>query len=226
MIEADFIGFKSELFDFLCELTFNNNKAWFDLNRDRYKELFKEPMDLLAQKLIKEVNNFNSDIDFIYSVSRINRDVRFSKNKEPYRNSKWITIKTNSGTCKHLPVLFFELMPSGYTYGMGIYCTKPDLMAAYRKRIDSNINEISRLIQTYKGQKKFLLEGDMYKRKLSEYDGDIAQWYQLKDFALICNKEINESIFDGSVVDEVIEGFKALMPFFKYWYEISQTVNQ
>ena len=50
-----FTGFPREMIDFLWELRFNNNKEWFNANRDRYKLLLKEPMDAFAAQLGEEI---------------------------------------------------------------------------------------------------------------------------------------------------------------------------
>ena len=87
-----FEGFPKEMSEFLIELRFNNNKEWFDLNRNRYFDLVKEPMDLFSNELNDELIK-KTGIKTIPSVSRINRDIRFSKNKEPYRDHRWVIIQ-------------------------------------------------------------------------------------------------------------------------------------
>ena len=98
-----FNGFSREMSDFLVELRFNNNREWFDNNRERYFSLLKEPMDSFAREMNAELCR-RTGIKTIPSVSRINRDIRFSKNKEPYRDHRWVVFKRDTGEWKHKPV--------------------------------------------------------------------------------------------------------------------------
>lgn len=211
-----FIGFPKELTDFLWELRFNNNKEWFDKNRDRYKTLLKDPMDRfgadLSQMLIKSTGN-----TFIPVASRINRDIRFSKNKEPYRDHKWMVLKHGEGVWKDKPAMFFELGPDYYMVGMGIYDSLPGYMKAFRKKIDSNTAEFERLIKRYDGNRSFSLEGNMYKRKMGADKSDaVMNWYQRKSIALICKKEIDDLLYSRDLLNFCHEQFQFLLPMMKY----------
>ena len=73
-----FEGFSKEMSEFFIELRFNNNKEWFDLNRQRYFDLVKEPMDLFAKELNEELVK-KTGIKTIPSVSRINRSLSYNR---------------------------------------------------------------------------------------------------------------------------------------------------
>ena len=77
-----FEGFTAETIDFLWELRMNNSREWMEENRDRYKRVLKEPFDSLAAALVAESIAFGGR-EMKCSVSRINRDIRFSKDKSP-----------------------------------------------------------------------------------------------------------------------------------------------
>ncbi len=80
------------LFDFLEQLGAHNNKEWMDANRDWYQIVRKEYL-AFADKLIKIYENIDPDFHDMRPqdvVFRINRDIRFSKNKSPYKN--WMSV--------------------------------------------------------------------------------------------------------------------------------------
>ena len=121
---TDFTGFTSETIDFLWELRMNNNKAWMEENRERYRTVLKEPFDALSAALTKKFLEKKNVPQMDFSISRINRDVRFSKDKSPYKARKWMVLKepmTKAEQWKFRPVFYFEVMPEGYEYGMGFY---------------------------------------------------------------------------------------------------------
>lgn len=216
----NFAGFPKELTDFLWELRFNNNKEWFDKNRDKYKTLLKDPMDSfafdLSQMIVKSSGNMA-----IPAVSRMNRDIRFSKNKEPYRDHKWVVFKREVGAWKDKPAMFFEIGPEYYTVGMGIYESLPAYMKAFRKKVDSNTAEFERLIKNYDESDFFSLEGDLYKRKFADDKSEeVMNWYQRKSIALICNRKIDELVYSRELLDFCNKQFQFLMPMMDYMMSV------
>jgi uncharacterized protein (TIGR02453 family) len=82
------IYFDSDFVDFFKELAPNNNKDWFDVNRKRYTDIIKEPFKAFVAKLIEELSQRNpklKDLEPKDCIFRINRDIRFAKDKTPYK---------------------------------------------------------------------------------------------------------------------------------------------
>ena len=80
--------FIPDFIEFFKELAANNNKDWFDINRKRYTDVIKEPFKKFVLDLIVEVGKVNpkiKDIEPKDCIFRINRDIRFSKDKTPYK---------------------------------------------------------------------------------------------------------------------------------------------
>jgi len=214
-----FEGFPKEMTDFLWELRFNNNREWFNKNKERYNALLKNPLDSFSYELNSELSK-KTGTQFYYSVSRINRDIRFSKNKEPYRDHKWVVFKGDAGKWQDKPVLFFEIGPDYYCVGMGIYETIPEYMRAFRKKIDANLPEFERLARQYETG-GFVLEGDMYKKKMSDYPQPIAKWYQRKNLALEYNVAIGPEVYERKIFDICLEKLEALLPINEYLLSIN-----
>lgn len=218
MKKQSFSGFLPETIDFLWELRFNNNKEWFDKNRERYQRQLKEPMDLFALEMYDRLQKMDSRMNLMYSVSRINRDIRFSKNKAPYKEHRWASFRAVGTKGGLTPEFFFDLSPEGYCYGMGFYDTTPVTMKRFREKIDANPSELERLIQRLKKQKDFVLMGDSYKRKfVTNQSEDVMEWYQKKNIALIANHEIEQSLFQREILDEMEEKFAFLLPYYFYF---------
>jgi uncharacterized protein (TIGR02453 family) len=79
--------FSKDFLAFFEELAGDNNKDWFDANRTRYHEVVKDPWYAFVQQIIDEVRKDDPDLHLEpkQAVFRINRDIRFSKNKQPYK---------------------------------------------------------------------------------------------------------------------------------------------
>lgn len=194
---TDFTGFTPETIDFLWELRMNNNKAWMEENRERYRTVLKEPFDALSAALTKKFLEKKNVPQMDFSISRINRDVRFSKDKSPYKARKWMVLKepmTKAEQWKFRPVFYFEVMPEGYEYGMGFYEGRPAYMQAFRKKVDAAPDAFERLVKDTAKMKEFVLYGDSYKRPMGkgDYSPAVMDWYQRKSLGLTASREIDD----------------------------------
>ena len=125
---TQFTGFTPQTIDFLWELRMNNHKAFMEENRQRYQTVLKEPFDCLTKELIQRIEEIGKGMPRQASISRINRDIRFSKDKSPYRPKRWMVLHDGkqAGTdWKCQPVFYFELTPEAYYTGMGLYDSTP-----------------------------------------------------------------------------------------------------
>ncbi|MBL4705612.1 MAG: DUF2461 domain-containing protein [Flavobacteriales bacterium] len=100
-----------EFFKFFMELAPNNNKDWFDVNRKRYKQHIKDPFDQLVGEVIEKMQEIDPRIEVQTKdcVFRINRDIRFSKDKTPYKMSRSAVISIGGKKRKDIPGVYFEV---------------------------------------------------------------------------------------------------------------------
>ena len=222
--EQNFKGFSKEAFSFLNQLKMNNNKEWFEQNRHDYESFLLSPLRTMVTDLSKTM----LEIDPLFEVkpainktiSKIFRDTRFSRNKSPFKTCMWIVFKRPKKNWQDAPGYFFEILPGFYRFGMGFYCSLPGSMGQFREAINTNPKEFSTAISFYSKQKMFALEGEEYKRIIDKTKSlEIQEWYQKKNFCLICNRKIDKNLFDGKIIEDLISGFKMLSPFYNYlWY--------
>ncbi len=214
-----FEGFSKDLTDFLWELRFNNYKQWFDENRNRYQRVLKEPMDALAAELVRQVKERTGET-FLCSVSRINRDVRFSKDKSPYRDHKWLVLKRGEGLWKDKPVLFFEVGADYYMAGLGIYERLPAYMKAFRKKVEANPALFLRLAQGLEAF-PFTVRGEDYKKKMGNWtDWQMGFWMQKKEISFLAERGIDELLYSRELLDWCMDAFLALLPMCKWMEEV------
>ena len=132
------MSFTKESFAFLADLEANNDKSWFDANRARYEAYWKEA----ALDFIAGVSPDLAGLDppllaepkLNRSLRRINRDVRFSKDKSPY-NARLHMIFWTGGHPNRSPGLHVVLTPGGVGYGAGQFGLEPQALKALRERI-------------------------------------------------------------------------------------------
>lgn len=130
--------FPKETFDFLADLEANNEKAWFEANRERYEACWKAPalafITALAEPMAGLEPPLKAEAKLNGSLRRINRDVRFSNDKSPYRPALhlvfWSGDHPNRSTGMHV-----VLHPKGVGYGTGLYVLAPKQLARYRDMV-------------------------------------------------------------------------------------------
>lgn len=125
---------QDEFFEFFEGLSQNNSKAWFDDHRDQYERFVKKPFALLVQDLIDRVR----DVDpFVLpmakdAIFRINRDIRFAKDKTPYKTSTGAFLNRQGKKALGMPGLYFEVSHDRAGIAGGTYRPDPDQLERVR----------------------------------------------------------------------------------------------
>lgn len=203
---------------FLRALNKNNSKEWFDANRKTYEEARKDFAAFL-DKLIKETGKEDPEIAHLTAkdcMFRINRDVRFAKDKSPYKTNFGASIN-KGGKKAMLAGYYFHLEPGKSFIGGGLYVPMAPELKKVRQEIDYNFDEFTKIIQ----QKNFRAAyTDLDKSsefslvttpKGYEKDNPAIDYLRLKSF--IAFKPLTDAeLTSGSLLKESARAFKALQP--------------
>jgi uncharacterized protein (TIGR02453 family) len=135
-----FAGFGKDFFAFLRELSANNNRDWFEANKQRYRDAIVAPVssfiEAIAPKLRKISPHFVADPrPNGGSMFRIHRDTRFAKDKSPYKTHTGVQFRHAAGQDAHAPGFYLHLQPGRIFYGGGMWMPPPKPLAAVRQRI-------------------------------------------------------------------------------------------
>ena len=218
-----FKGFTIDTISYLNGLKENNNKQWFEENRDKYREFLLAPMEELVLELQPVMLSIDSllEVKPKKTISRINRDVRFSNDKSPYRSNMWIAFKRVYQDWKAEPVYFFEVFPDYYRFGMGFYSIPKETLYKLRGMIDENKKEFTKIYSLYNRQTTFKIEGDKYKRIINpSLRSELNEWYQRKEIYFTCNREIDTRLFSYELIDDITAGFKLLEPMYDFFLSL------
>ena len=141
-----FDGFSHDALQFLVDLALNNERSWFQPRKADYERLLKEPLEALCVDLDTEFQARGVPLhaDAKKSPFRIYRDVRFSKDKSPYKTHvaadfPWVgkaTALTDSSTGWQGAGGYFHLSPEGSYMGGGMWHPEPARLAAFRRAVD------------------------------------------------------------------------------------------
>lgn len=180
-----------DLFPFLSELKENNHKPWFDVHNARYQGLKKNFIAFL-EALIEQIVQFDSDIKGINpakTIFRINRDVRFSKDKSPYKCNFGADI-SKGGKGSWFPGYYVHLEPSKTVLAGGAYMPESEQIKKIRSYIDYTGDELLKITQAPDFVKYFgELKGERLKTTPKGYGKEHSQlhflamkgWYVFHD---------------------------------------------
>jgi uncharacterized protein (TIGR02453 family) len=217
-------GFSGATLEFLLALAMNNSKPWFKDHRDEYEKYLLEPMRHLvielAPAMLRIDPAFETAPETDKTISRIYRDVRFSKDKSPYRANMWISFKRRTPDWKDSPVYYFEIFPDKYRFGMGYYSPSTQTMTAFRKAILARRSEFTKVISPIDGV--FTLHGDDYKKRPdAPEDPALRAWYMKKNFYLAQNRETDKLLFSPKLAKHVEDGFILLAPLYRFLWSLA-----
>jgi uncharacterized protein (TIGR02453 family) len=226
-----FNGFTPDAVQFLKDIRDNNNKTWFEANKQRYQDGLVKPF----QYLVSDLSGFMLTIDpnFVTTpavnktISRIYRDTRFSKDKSLFRGNMWLTFKRRISDWEEAPAFYFEITPEHYGFGMGFYNASKVVMDQFRDTITAKPEHFLEIIAFYRETDIFTLEGDRYKKQLRpDLPQSIREWLQFKSFYLSCQREIDGILFSMELTKHLIYGFGLLAPLYGYLWEIKTAADR
>ncbi len=186
----DFQGFPPEAIQFYQQLTTNNNRDWFHAHKDRYEQAVLKPAQSFVISLGERLKLLSNAIQYdprtsgVGSVMRIYRDLRFSKDKTPYKTHLGIVFWEGSRKKTECPGFYLQLEADGATLYSGIYNFPKSLLEAYRQAVvDHQLGtELEALLHSIRKAKGFNIGGSKSKRVPTGYDRD----HPRKDLLCYC----------------------------------------
>ena len=201
---------------FLKQLSKNNNKEWFDVNRKTY-EVCKAEFEGIVKSVIEKSFVFDNQLTGLEAkkcLFRINKDVRFSKDKSPYKLNMGASINPG-GKKSMIPGYYIHIEPGKSFLAGGSYQPMPEMLAAIRQEIDYNSTEFKKIISAkdFKTYFKELSQEDKLKTSPKGYEKthpDIAL-LQLKHFITV-HPLSDDDVLNKKLPLYAAKVFKAMLP--------------
>lgn len=208
------------MLNFLRQLQQNNEKAWMDAHRDQY-ETAKEEFKSLVTYLLSEMASVDESLVGLQPkdcIFRINRDVRFSQDKSPYKNNFGAYL-SEGGKKGEQAGYYLHLQPYGESFiGGGMYMPSPDTLHKVRQEIDYNASELKKIVDIPDFQKYFgEIQGGKLKRPPKGYKEDHPniELLKLKDY-LVLHRLTDAEVASEDFPQQTVKMFKVMMPFVHY----------
>ncbi len=201
---------------FLVDLKDNNNREWFQAYKSRYEEA-KSEFESIVAEVIKGISGFDSDIGLLKpkdSIFRIYRDVRFSKNKDPYKANMGAAF-SKGGRKSRYAGYYLHLEPNNSFIGGGKWQPESDILKSIRYEIFSSPKDFKKIINN----KDFVnlfgeMSGDKLKRPPKGFPPDFDEIELIKFKSYIAGASIPSiQLSDKKFVPFVVDAFENMKPF-------------
>lgn len=192
----------NEYIKFIKAIKKNNHKEWMDANRDWYHKIREQLINDIERAIanISKIDGRFQKLTAKDCMFRINRDIRFSNDKRPYKENLAMYFsllgKKSSG-----PGYYLHIEPGNSFFACGCWMPPADVLSKIRQEIDYNGNEFLKLLKDKTFKKYFSeIEGEKVKTTPKSYDKDnpMIEYLKLKSYIVtypFSDKEINDESF-------------------------------
>lgn len=204
------------IFQFLKEVSVNNNREWFNDHKDLYEEA-REEFENLLSIIISRISLFDESIRGVQAKDctyRIYRDTRFSHDKTPYKTHFGGYINARGKKSDHCGY-YVHIEPSNCLLAGGAYCLPPNILKAVRQAVYENIDEFRSVVEKPAFKQYFPSIGENFLKTVPKgfpKDFEYAQYLKCKDYTCSCYQP--DSFFlQSDFSDQIGEIFKYMKPF-------------
>jgi len=216
--------FSKDYLIFFSELEKNNNKEWFDENRKRYEKEVKKPFKIFISELAKALQPLYPDRDLSNntSVMRINRDIRFSNDKTPYKIHMGGMIMPNGVKDKTRPGFYVQANHVDVRVYSGSHGLEKDRLQALRSHIKNNLTRFNKLVNDKEFNSIFSeILGEKNKRLPPEFQ-EVANAQPL-----IANKAFYwyfkldpKLVLQDNAIEELVSRYRVTLPLNRFIDEV------
>lgn len=206
---------------FLKQLAANNNKPWFDANRPDYEAAKANFIEFIGELITKmgAIDSGVAGLEAKKTVFRINRDVRFSKDKSPYKNNFGATLSMG-GKNMQTAGYYFQIQPGNKSFAAaGSYMPIPENLAKIRQEIDYNFKDFKKIVESAAFKKQFETLDEIEKLKTvpKGYSAENPALEYLKHKSFVVSHTFTDAeVTDPAFIKTVVSTFKTAFPLVKF----------
>ena len=220
---AQFNGFPKEYFSFFNKLKQNNSKEWFEKHRGEYDEFVMHPAREFVIEMGKKLKKIAPQVNAIPKVNKslfkINRDVRFSNDKSPYKTYMGIWLWEGDGKRMECSGFYLHVENKKVLIGVGIKMFSKPLMDRYRKAVvDKKQGAALKSAVRKISAKGYLIDGKHYKKVPRGYDADHpnAEYLLYNGLTARVEEKVPDVFFSGALIDHAYTHYKNMLPLHRW----------
>lgn len=213
--------------DFFKELAANNEKDWFHANKKRYEKDVKAPFTQLVKDVIEKMKKIDPEIDIEpkEAIFRINRDIRFSKDKSPYKTYMAAVVSRGGRKDTTVPGVYFHVEADEMWIGGGCYSPEKDLLHKIRSAVAADPKRVKKITEAKKFQETYGgIQGEKNKilpKEFKDAAEDMPLLYN-KSFHYMANYKGQKNITRDDLAGFIVDHYKAAEGWNTFLMEVQQ----
>lgn len=213
--------FNNAFIKFFKELSKNNKTEWFNENRKTYEKEVKEPFSFFVEEMIQRIRKkYEPEIKIKLSdaIMRINKDIRFSKDKTPYNTHVSANISLFGKKDKSYPGFYFQFSHDKIMIYGGVYMVETSTLKILRNHIAENLKDFAAAYNDKNFKEKFgVIQGEKHKRVPEEFQSTAVkepliankQFYYMAELKpdLLINNELPDKLMEYYLAGKKLNDF-------------------
>ncbi|MBR6702636.1 MAG: DUF2461 domain-containing protein [Clostridia bacterium] len=219
-------GITRDMLFLMADNRFRNSKAFYDAHKEEMKAGITVPLRQIAEQVVPDLLKLDEKIVSIpvKMVSRFRRDTRFTKDQSLYRDHMWIMFMRDKHAFTGYPAFWFEITPSAYSMGVGMFMTSPAQMNLFRKHLREKTAAFKKAAAKCE-KNGSLIYGSEYKRMPADCPPGLEPYYGRKEFGFIKYSDSLDDLSDERIIDIVKSVYKDYSDMFGFLFEIAEEFN-
>lgn len=229
MTQSRYQGFGDKALPFLKALGFHQSREWFHENKAIFEEHLNEPRGRLIDDLAERLAQEQIPLTCARKTStfRINRDVRFTKEKHPY-NTHLSAVVTRTGTKKDQGLLYFHVSPDDSYLAVGFYAMESDELRVFREAIVNRKPEYDEAIAPLLAAGFVFDTDNSLKRTPRGFehvtDPDLLALIKLRHLTL--SRRFGPELLDGAnLLDDLVGLARTALPFLNFGWRVIDPIR-
>jgi uncharacterized protein (TIGR02453 family) len=220
---SKFVGFPREFFSYFEKLKKNNSKEWFENNRKDYEKYVLHPSREFVIEMGKKLRRIAPEINAIPKINKslfkINRDVRFSKDKSPYKTYMGIWLWDGNRKRMESPGFYLHAENNTLFIGVGIKMFPKPVLDRYRQAVmDKKFGpELEKAVKKISDQ-GYMVNGKHYKKVPRGYDADHpkAEFLLYNGLTARIEENVPDAFFSDAIIDYAYSHYRNMLPLHRW----------
>ena len=225
-----FTGFPEATIQFFLSLRFNNNISFFEEHKEEYLRDVQAPFYAFIEEMAPHMRAIDESMEVrpAKCLARIRRDVRFTKDKSPFRDHLWLLFRRAAEPRDGSLMFWFEVSPETTGWGMGFWGENRPVFDLLRRRLAANPAAFQSVLENcHLADRNLVMGGESFKRMAvpEQIPPELIPFYTAKELYIHQSQTQFPWIYSPDIIRRVAEDYEAMTPLYKAFRGLMEEVS-
>ena len=226
-----FTGFSDETIQFFLDIRFHNSVEYYNENKERFVQHVQQPFYALIADLVPTMQEIDPQMEIrpYRCLARLRRDIRFSKDKSPYKDHLWFTFRRAAEPREGSLGFWFGMGPDWLEWGMGFWGQNKPVLERFRREMAAHPDRVRAIIDSCDlAANRLVMAGDMPKRYTvpDTIPPELIPWYATKDLYVRTASYTLQEAGSEAIFHRLQNDFTHLAPLYRMLRGIQDDILQ